>query len=566
MKFNYRLLIISAAIVTALSAVSQSAKSKATETPDPDESFDYAAYARNQAIYNAVMRDLTTYYVDTIDTDKATRNAIDAMLYDLDPYTEYIPESEQDDLEALNSGEYGGIGSYIMQRKEGGVYVSAPYEGSPAERAGLRAGDRFIAIDGDTVTSWTTERVSARLKGEAHSTVKVTMQRPYVADSIYSVAIMREKIKMTAVPYYGVQHGTIGYIALTTFNGNAYEEVRQALIELKKNPAVKQIVLDLAGNGGGLMESAVQIVGLFVPKGTEVLTTRGRLKQSERTYRTPIEPVDDKIPLAVLIDGGSASASEIVAGALQDIDRAVIIGSRSYGKGLVQTARPVPYNGILKLTTAKYYIPSGRLIQAIDYSRRNDDGSVKRTPDSLTHTFRTLHGREVRDGGGITPDIAVQFDSARSRLLYNLLRENRIFDFATRYRAEHPSIAQPEEFEITDELYADFKRFVVADSLSYDRLTDRALTSLRDAASAEGYLTDSVKAQLDRLEASLKHDTGHDLDVQKKQIIPYLADEIVGRYYYERGRRIQALKVDKALQRAALLFATPGEYEKILRP
>lgn len=550
----------------ALPMVSQSNPARSADEPDPDESFDYAAYARNQAIYNAVMRELTTYYVDTIDTDKATRNAIDGMLYDLDPYTEYIPESEQDDLEALNSGEYGGIGSYIMQRKEGGVYVSAPYEGSPAQRAGLRAGDQFITIDGDTVTSWTTERVSSRLKGEAHSTVKVTMRRQYVTDSIYSVGIMREKIKMQAVPYYGVQYGSIGYIALTTFNGNAYEEVRSALIELKKNPAVKQIVLDLAGNGGGLMESAVQIVGLFVPKGTEVLTTRGRLKQSERTYKTPIDPVDAQIPLAVLIDGGSASASEIVAGALQDMDRAVIIGSRSYGKGLVQTARPVPYNGILKLTTAKYYIPSGRLIQAIDYSRRNDDGSVKRTPDSLTHTFRTLHGREVRDGGGITPDITVEFDSARSRLLYNLVRDNWIFDYATRFRAEHPAIAAPEEFEITDDIYADFKRSIDPERFQYDRVTDRALSTLRDAVRVEGYLNDSVKADLDRLDALLKHDLNHDLDVQREQITPYLADEIIGRYYYERGRRIQALKVDKALTRAALLFATEGEYARLLRP
>lgn len=550
----------------ALPMVSQSNSARSADEPDPDESFDYAAYARNQAIYNAVMRELTTYYVDTIDTYKATRNAIDGMLYDLDPYTEYIPESEQDDLEALNSGEYGGIGSYIMQRKEGGVYVSAPYEGSPAQRAGLRAGDQFITIDGDTVTSWTTERVSSRLKGEAHSTVKVTMRRPYAPDSIYSVGIMREKIKMRAVPYYGVQYGSIGYIALTTFNGNAYEEVRSALIDLKKNPAVKQIVLDLAGNGGGLMESAVQIVGLFVPKGTEVLTTRGRLKQSERTYKTPIDPVDAQIPLAVLIDGGSASASEIVAGALQDMDRAVIIGSRSYGKGLVQTARPVPYNGILKLTTAKYYIPSGRLIQAIDYSRRNDDGSVKRTPDSLTHTFRTLHGREVRDGGGITPDITVEFDSARSRLLYNLVRDNWIFDYATRFRAEHPAIAAPEEFEITDDIYADFKRSIDPERFQYDRVTDRALSTLRDAVRVEGYLNDSVKADLDRLEAMLKHDLNHDLDVQREQITPYLADEIIGRYYYERGRRIQALKVDKALTRAALLFATEGEYARLLRP
>ena len=346
-----------------------------------------AAIARNLDIFNSVYKELNTFYVDSIDAQKSIETAINAMLDDIDPYTEYIPAKSQDDFLVISTGQYGGIGSYIQQRITGkkGVYISGPYKDSPAAKAGLRAGDRITAIDGIDVTGWNSDSVSAHLKGQANTTVTVQVVRPYVDDSVKTFAIKRENIKLDPVPYYGVVQGNLGYISLTTFNEHSAQQVKDAVTELKKNPTVKALVLDLRGNGGGLMESAVQIVGLFVPKGTTVLTTRGRDKASEKVYKTTQEPLDTKIPLAVLIDGGSASSSEITAGALQDLDRAVIFGSRSYGKGLVQTTRPLPFDGILKVTVSKYYIPSGRLIQEVDYSRRNADGTHRLDGTRFSH-------------------------------------------------------------------------------------------------------------------------------------------------------------------------------------
>ena len=319
-----------------------------------------AAIARNLDIFNSVYKELNTFYVDTIDAQKSIETAINAMLDDIDPYTEYIPAKSQDDFLVISTGQYGGIGSYIQQRTTGkkGVYISGPYKDSPAAKAGLRAGDRITAIDGVDVTGWSSDSVSSHLKGQANTTVTVQVVRPYDDDSVKTFVIKRENIKLDPVPYYGIVHDNLGYISLTTFNEHSAQQVKDAVIELKKNAAVKAIVLDLRGNGGGLMESAVQIVGLFVPKGTTVLTTRGRDKASEKVYKTTQEPIDTKMPLAVLIDGGSASSSEITAGALQDLDRAVIFGSRSYGKGLVQTTRPLPFDGILKVSVSKYYIHS----------------------------------------------------------------------------------------------------------------------------------------------------------------------------------------------------------------
>ncbi|MEG2820440.1 MAG: S41 family peptidase [Muribaculaceae bacterium] len=347
-----------------------------------------ADITRNLDVFNSLYKELNMYYVDTINAQKTIETAIGSMLNDIDPYTEYIPPKDQEDFLIITTGEYGGIGSYIMESK-GNVYISEPYEGSPAHKAGLRAGDKIIMIDNDSVAKWGREKVSEHLKGQANTKLRVVVQRPYSTDSIIPFEIMREKIQVNSVPYYGLVRGNVGYISLTSFNEKSPNEVKNALLELKKNDAVKSIVIDLRGNGGGLLESAVQIVGLFTPKNTEVLKTRGRLMQSEKTYKTTQEPIDTKIPLAVLIDGGSASSAEIVAGALQDLDRAVILGARSYGKGLVQTTRPLPFDGLLKVTIAKYYIPSGRLIQAIDYSHRNADGSVARIPDSLTTVYKT---------------------------------------------------------------------------------------------------------------------------------------------------------------------------------
>lgn len=527
---------------------------------------DLAAEARNVTVFNSLFKELSTCYVDSIDADKAMTTAIDAMLQQLDPYTEYITADERNDfLSSSTTGEYGGIGSVIMQRKEGGVFVSEPYEGSPAALAGLRPGDRIVMVDGDTTLTWTTSRVSERLKGQANTTVRVTVNRPYVADSILTFDIVRKKIQIPSVPYYAALDNGIGYIQLTQFIETSPEEVKAALLELKKNPKVKSIVLDLRGNGGGLVECAVQIANFFVPKNTEIIRTKGREISEEKIYKTTQKPIDTEIPLCVLIDGGSASASEIVTGALQDLDRAIVVGTRSFGKGLVQTTVPLPFDNMLKLTTAKYYIPSGRLIQAIDYSHRDADGNITRIPDSLTTVFRTRHGREVRDGGGITPDITVDWGKV-NRLTYNIYADNWAFDFATKYAAEHPSIAPAETFEITDSIFSEFKRFIDPARFNYDKVCETGIAELRETAEAEGYMNDSTRQAFDVLEKLLRHNLEQDLDNNRKNIEEILAPEILSRYYFERGRIIQNLKNDTGLEAAAKVLNDPEEYKRILSP
>lgn len=520
--------------------------------------------SRNLNIFNSIYKELQMNYVDTIDANKSIRKAIDAMLTNLDPYTEYIPEEEQEVFRTISTGEYGGIGSVIMQR-DGNVYISEPYEGSPAQKAGLRPGDLIMVVDGDTMLGLASDKVSNKLKGQAGTNLSITVKRPYVNDSILTFDITRAKIQVPPVPYYGVIRGDIGYIGLTTFNENSANEVKNALIELKKDPRVKSIVLDLRNNGGGLLESAVKIVGLFVPKNTEVLRTRGKGQFNEKVYKTTTKPVDTEIPLAVLINSGTASSSEIVSGALQDLDRAVVIGTRSFGKGLVQGSRPLPYNGVLKVTTAKYYIPSGRLIQAIDYSHRNADGSVARIPDSLTNVFKTANGREVRDGGGITPDITVTFPES-NRLVYNIVVNHWAFDYANRFAATTQSIPSPEEFEITDSIYADFKKFIDPEKFKYDKVCEMGLSELKKVAELEGYMNDSVKVQFEALEKMLRHDLDKDLDTHRKEISEYLSEEIVMRYYYQKGQVIDALRTDIVVDSAMNVLHDELKYKSILNP
>lgn len=527
-----------------------------------DNKSNDAEIIRNLDTFNSLYKELNAFYVDTIDARKSLETAIGAMLNNIDPYTEYIPAKSQEDYFTISTGEYGGVGSYIVERK-GVTYFSEPYEGSPAAKAGVKAGDKIVKIDGDSVVGLASDKVSSKLKGQQNTVVKLMLERPHVGN--VELEVTRKKIQVPTVPYYGVQRGDIGYITLNTFNERSAQEVKSALLELKKNPAVKRIVLDLRGNGGGLLESAVQIVGLFVPKGTVVVETRGRVKQNNKIYKTTQEPVDTKIPLVVLIDGGSASSSEIVTGALQDLDRAVVVGNRSYGKGLVQTSRPLPYDGLLHVTIAKYYIPSGRLIQAIDYSRRNPDGSVARIPDSLTNVFRTANGREVRDGGGITPDIKVEYPKV-NRLSYNIVRDFWAFDFATKFAHEHDSIAAPEDFVITDTIYNSFKKFIDPAKFQYDKVCEDGLKQLREVADTEGYMNDSTKAVFAQLEKLLKHDLDRDLDTHREVISQLLAVEIVKRYYYQRGACIQELKDDPAIDAVVKLFSTDGEYERILGP
>lgn len=521
--------------------------------------------SRSLDIFNSVFKQLQTTYVDTINADKAVSTAINAMLGSIDPYTEYIPESEQEDFMTIATGTYGGIGSLIMQR-DGRVYVSEPYLGTPSQQAGMRPGDMFVAIDNDTVTGWKSDAVSSRLKGQAGTPVKITVKRPYASDSILTFNLTRAKIDIPTVTYSGVMtDGHTGYIGLNTFNEKSANAVGDALKALKANPNVTGIILDLRGNGGGLMESAIKIVGHFVPKGTEVLRTRGKGQLNEQVYKTTSKPIDTEIPLAVLVDDGSASSSEIVAGALQDLDRAVIVGERSYGKGLVQSTRQLPYNGLLKVTIAKYYIPSGRLIQAIDYSHRNPDGSVARIPDSLTRVFHTRAGRPVRDGGGITPDLPVTLPDA-SHIAYNLVMGNSIFDFATRYVAGHDSIAAPGVFVVDDEMYDQFKKSLDPKKVQYDKLTETMLSQLEDVTRREGYMTDSVSTQFEALRGMLKHNLNRDLDLNRKEISRYLGNELIKRYYYQPGVAEYSLRTDTVANAAAALLSDSARYRALLSP
>lgn len=555
--FNKKLRNIAAAVAMAslLAPVFISAQTADTSSRD-------LRIARNLDIFNSLFKELNAFYVDTLDVDKSMETAINAMLDDVDPYTEYIPAKSREDFMVISTGEYGGIGSYIYERN-GSVYISEPYENSPAAKAGLKSGDRIIKIDGDSVAGWSSAKVSERLKGQASTVLQLVVARKYDPDSIKTFDIVREKIKVDPVSYYGLTHGNIGYIALETFNEHSAANVKEALLKLKANPEVKNIVLDLRGNGGGLLESAVQLVGLFVPKGTQVLQTRGKTKQQERTYKTTDEPVDTQIPLAVLVDGGTASAAEITAGALQDLDRAVVLGSRSFGKGLVQATRQLPYDALFKVTVSKYYIPSGRLIQELDYSSKDESGAPKHTVDSTAQKYTTAHGRVVTGGGGITPDIKVEPNQA-SRLAFNIVRDGWAFDYAVKYAAEHSTIPAPEDFKITDEIFNDFKAFIDPSKFEYDKVCETSFNSLKKTAETEGYLNDETREEFDRLEKLLKHDLNKDLDLHRDDIEKILAREIIKNYYYQRGQMIYALGIDKTTARASEMFNKPGEYERIL--
>lgn len=547
--------------LTIVMAVMCGLSIQAQQTPSPSHDI---SVSRNLSTFNSIVKELELNYVDTIRPKEAFDAAIEAFLSTVDPYTEYYSADDRNELTKITTGsyDYGGIGSYIMQR-DGSSYISGPMEGAPAANAGLRSGDQIIRVDSVDTSKMGSSDVSSRLRGLAGTPVKVTVNRPFVEDSIITFDLVRAKLTDPSVPYWDVINGNTGYIRLTQFISDSGEDVYEALQAFKANPDVKQIVLDLRGNGGGLLEQAIDILGNFLPKGTEVLRTRGKDKALEKVYKTTKKPIFPDIPLAVLIDGGSASASEITAGALQDLDRAVLIGSRSYGKGLVQSTRPLPFDGLLKVTVAKYYTPSGRLIQALDYSHRNPDGSVGRTPDSLTNVYHTARGREVRDGGGLTPDITIDWGTV-SPLLYNLVADNKIFDYATKYANTHDSIAPAWEFEITDEIFTDFKNNLDTQSLKYDKVMDQLLKQLRETAQAEGYLTQEAEAAIDNLSPLLSNNVDQDFENKRDEISEYLGSEIASRYYFEKGRLIQTLKNDKALKTAIETLSDTQKLNKIL--
>lgn len=522
-----------------------------------------AATARNLTTFNALVKVLEENYVDTIRTDEAFREAIGAMLSTVDPYTEYYSADDAEQLLRMTTGEYGGIGSFILER-DSATFISFPYENSPAAKAGLRAGDKILFVDSVDVSSRYYPNVTKLLRGTPGTDVRVRVARPFVGpDSILDITVHRAKLQEPSVPYFGKVSDHTGYIALTSFITKSPEEVRNAVKSLLEDPEVSRLVLDLRGNGGGLVESAVEILGLFLPKGTEVLSTQGSDRRPGKTYRTRHEPiVPESMPLAVLIDGGSASAAEITAGALQDLDRAILVGSRSFGKGLVQSTLPLPFDGMLKVTVAKYLLPSGRLIQALDYSRRNPDGSVARTPDSLTNVFKTRAGRIVRDGGGLTPDSIVEWPLPSS-LLYQLVTDHKIFDYANRYFATSKPVEDPYAFFVSDSIYADFSATLDPTGFKYKNSAEPLLGKLRDAARTEGLESEQASEALAAVDSLFSPNLQRDLRLRREEISQYIEEEILGRYHYNRGKQIAMLRRDPALKAAEALLSSP-RYKEIL--
>lgn len=525
--------------------------------------------AKNLDLFNSIFKELDMFYVDTIDAEKMIQNGVRGMLALTDPYTEYYPEEEMSSVKELTTGKYGGIGAAIRYYEaKDRIAVIEPTEGMPAAEAGVKAGDIILAVGGkemvrgDMKPQDFSEKVSQALRGEPGTSFILKVMRPLKNDStILEFKITRKSIRTNPVPYYGMVRDSIGYLALSSFTENCSKDFKKAFIELKQKGA-KALILDLRDNGGGSLSEAIDIVNFFVPKGQEIVVTKGKLKQAQGSYKTENEPIDTKIPLAVLVNGGSASASEIVSGSLQDLDRAVIIGTRTYGKGLVQTIRPLPYNGTLKVTTSKYYIPSGRCIQAIDYAKKNADGSVARTPDSLTNVFHTAAGREVRDGGGIRPDIEVKGDRIPNIVFY-LMNEDIIFDYATQYCWNHPTMESVESFKLTDEDYRAFKELVKSRDFTYDRQSEKMLKSLKEVAEFEGYM-EGASEEFKALEKKLNHNLDRDLDYFSKQIKTYIAQEIVTRYFYQRGAAMERLKDDEDLEKAISVLKDGKQYSEIL--
>ena len=515
--------------------------------------------AKNLDIFNSIVKELDMFYVDTIDPNKTIREGIDNMLYSLDPYTVYYPENDQDELEMMVKGSYGGIGSLIRYNpKSKYTVIAEPYEGMPAAESGLKAGDLLLEIDGKDLKG--NSDVSTLLRGQVGTSFKLKVQRPGVKEPL-EFNIVRRSIQMPTIPYYGVMDGQVGYINLSSFSGNPSKDFKKAFLDLKKQ-GITSLVIDLRNNGGGLLDQAVEIVNMFVPRGKTIVTTKGKIKQASNTYKTLREPLHTDIPIAVLVNSGTASSSEILSGSLQDLDRAVIVGNRTYGKGLVQVPRSLPYGGNLKITTSKYYIPSGRCVQAIDYAHRNEDGSVARIPDSLTTVFHTAAGREVRDGGGVSPDIEVKQERLPNILFY-LVRDNLIFDYATDYCLKHPAIASAKEFELTDADYEEFKNKVKGADFKYDQQSEKILNTLKEAAEFEGYMKDASD-EFKALENKLKHNLDRDLDYFSKDIKKMIAEEIIKRYYYQEGAIIQQLKDDKDLDEAVKVLTNPERYQQIL--
>ena len=539
-----------------------------------DHNFDIV---KNLDVLNVIYRHLDMLYVDTLNANEVIGTGINAMLHSLDPYTEYYPEENAKDLTFMRTGTYAGFGSVIRYDfSQQRVIIGEPYEGMPAAEAGVRLGDVILSVDGESMEGKSTSYVSDHLRGEAGTTFELKVLRPATGE-ILTRRVTRRAIQTPAVPYYGMLENGVGYIVLNSFTENSSREVRRAFIDLKKK-GMQSLVFDLRNNGGGSEMEAVNIVNMFVPKGKLVVSNRGRMARANRDYMTTVEPLDTLMPLVVLVNGNSASASEITSGALQDMDRAVIVGTRTYGKGLVQMTLDLPYNGMLKLTTNKYYIPSGRCIQAVNYSKkRREEGGERRentnelygeraASDTLGAVFHTLNGREVRDGGGIMPDLEVKPDSV-SNLVFSLTQlvdsSELVLHYELDYLKRHDQIASPRDFQLTDEDYEEFKQLVMKSHFKYDRNTETYLDNLEKIAKYEDYYADA-KEEFERLRMKLKHDVGKDLDRDRETLKRILANDIVTVFYYQRGAIEHSLSYDKVLLRAVELLGRQDEYQKIL--
>lgn len=537
-----------------------------TSFKEDDRNFQIS---KNLDIFNSIFKELDMFYVDTVNAEKMIQTGVEGMLSLTDPYTEYYPEEEVSSLKEMTTGKYGGIGAAIRYYEaKDRIAVVEPTEGMPAAEAGVKAGDIILSVGGkemvrgDMKPQEFSSKVSEALRGEPGTSFVLKVLRPLKNDStVMEFKITRKNIRTNPVPYYGMVKDSIGYLALSSFTENSAKDFKKAFIELKQKGA-KSLIIDLRDNGGGSLSEAVDIVNLYVAKGQEIVVTKGKVRQAQGSYKTQNEPVDTQIPLAVLVNGATASASEIVSGSLQDLDRAVVIGSRTFGKGLVQTIRPLPYNGTLKVTTSKYYIPSGRCIQAIDYAKKNADGSVARTPDSLTTVFHTAAGREVRDGGGIRPDIEVKGDKIPNIVFY-LMNDDLIFDYATQYCWDHPTLASVDDFKLTDADYEAFKKLVKSRNFTYDRQSEKMLKSLKEIAEFEGYMTEAAE-EFKALEKKLNHNLDRDLDYFAKPIKEYISQEIVTRYFYQRGAAMERLKDDTDLEEAIKVLQNPVRYREIL--
>ena len=503
-------------------------------------------------IHNALIMELNRSYVDSLPLDRIMRAGVDAMLEELDPYTLYIPEEENEDLQMMLSKSYGGIGAIIHKAKDENVIINEPYAGSPAQKYGLQCGDEIIEIDGVQTKGLETKESSDRMKGKPGTTVMFKVKKVRTGDTL-DIPVVRERIHFPDIEYAGMLDDTTGYILQSGFTDNVANDLRVKFTELK-NKGMKRLVLDLRGNSGGLMSEAIGIVSAFVPKGSLVVTSKGNTPDSYKEYRTTIEPLDTEIPVIVMIDSGTASSSEIVSGALQDMDRAVIMGKRSYGKGLVQSIRPMPYNGQMKVTTAKYYTPSGRCVQAIDYANRNEDGSVGHIPDSLTKEFRTASGRIVRDGGGITPDIDIDIPQY-SRLVYSLVLGGVLDRYVIDYARRHDSIPAVEDFHFSDSDFEDFITYAKTQDFDYRSSAKTYFDQMKKELETDG-LAEAMTEELKAMEKAIEMDKERFIRLKKDEIIPFIEEEIATRYWFQEAGIQVRLRYDEQLKKA---LATPTE-------